>query len=94
MAVGQVTNIRHTPSRLPTCEDWGSGGVIAQLEFFFSFLAHQMPSMMQSLAEVTQGKEEMRQDGEGPLWFNTFVSNGDAKLQLSPSVVSDHRGNL
>lgn len=49
---------------------------------------------MQSLAEITEGKEKMREDGERPLWVSSSVSNGNARLQLPRGVVSDHEGNL
>lgn len=49
---------------------------------------------MQSLAEVTEGKEKMREDGERPSWFNTSVNHGNAKFQFPRGVVSDHQGNV
>lgn len=93
MAVGQVANICHTPSRLPTHGDWGSGRVTAQLEnFFFSGSSDAFNDAITSWGNTRKGENE--RGGGKALWFNTFVSNGDAKLQFSQSVVSDHRGNL
>lgn len=75
------------PSRLPPHGGWGSGRVTAQLGNVF-FLTHQIPSVVQAQAEVTQGKEKMRAEGESPLGHN-----GNAKLQFSQGVVSDPEGS-
>lgn len=94
MAVGQVANICHTPSRFPTRGDWGSGGVIAQLEIFFSFSgsSRAFNDAMTNWGHTGEGENE--RGGGKALWFNTVVRNGDARLQFSQSVGSDHRGNF